>query len=162
MDGNGIISLSATAVAMGSLGVSWIQARTVRTHNRKSVRPHLQMRQVKNYGDRTTGLQVINVGLGPALITGTTVTLDGRPIGQWNKGTYETLAADWPAAPSMYALFDGIAFPQGACQYLIHLDEYDDAAHAWFWELICRRLSIVINYESFYGGENLRASPPPI
>ncbi|MEU5312610.1 hypothetical protein [Streptomyces sp. NPDC021562] len=116
---------------------------------------------MKDYRDRITGIQVINVGLGPALITKTTVKMDGEPVGQWDHRTFQALAEEWPAVPKMYALFEGVSFPVGACEYLIHLDEYDEVTHAWFWEIVAQRLTIEIEYESFYGGENFKAVPPP-
>ncbi|MET9694353.1 hypothetical protein ABZY81_39055 [Streptomyces sp. NPDC006514] len=162
MDANTIITTCATAVAVGSLWASTVQARAVKVHNRTSVMPHLQIRQVKNYENGRTGLQVLNVGLGPALVTRSTVKLDGVPVGQWNWPTFQTMAADWPQMPNMYALFAGVSFPMGDCQYLIHLDDYDEARHAWFWELVAGRLSIEIEYESFYRGDNLKAVPPAL
>ncbi|MFJ3793215.1 hypothetical protein [Kitasatospora sp. NPDC090091] len=162
MDSDTVIAASATVVAIGSLWVSLSQAKAARVHNRKSVRPHLQIRQVKEYEGGITGIQVANVGLGPALITRTTVKLDGQPLGQWDFRTFQALSADWPAVPKMYALFDGVSFPMGECQYLIHFDDYEEATHSWFWEIVAHRLSIEIEYESFYRGEGLKAVPPPL
>ncbi|MFF1476665.1 hypothetical protein ACFVYD_03625 [Streptomyces sp. NPDC058301] len=117
---------------------------------------------MKDYEDHVTGLQLINVGLGPALITRTTVKLDGETVGRWDWRTFLSISAEWPEVPKMYALFDGVSFPMGECRYLIHLDDYDDATHAWFWELVAHRLSIEIEYESFYRGEGFKAVPPPL
>ncbi|MFE3492856.1 hypothetical protein ACFXOS_07070 [Streptomyces sp. NPDC059175] len=162
MEADTVIAVCATVIALGSLWTSYSQARTARFHNRQSVRPLLQIRQVKNYEDQKAGLQVINVGLGPAVITKTVVTLDGELIGQWNLQTYRTVTAPLSTTPKMFALFDGVSFIAGQSAFLLHLDEFNPAEHDAFWELIAQRLRIEIHYESLYGGEDFRAVPPPI
>lgn len=162
VDADTVIAVCATVIALGSLRISHSQAKAMRSHNRQSVRPLLQIRQVKNYADRKAGLQVINVGLGPALVTKTVVTLDGELIGQWNLQSYRRVTEPISSAPKMFALFEGVSFLAGQCEYLLHLDEFEEDRHGAFWDLITERLRIEIHYDSLYGGENYRAVPPPI
>ncbi|MFI6440942.1 hypothetical protein [Streptomyces sp. NPDC050759] len=154
MDANTGIAICAAVIALGSLWTSWVQTRSARKHNRQSVRPLLQIRRVKRYGDTTARLDVINAGLGPAIVTRTLVTLDGETIGQWNLNTYRTVARPLPFYPKVTTLAEGTAILIGQKIHLLHIDDYNDEEHRWFWDLITQRMFIEIRYESLYGGED--------
>ncbi|MFF9034076.1 hypothetical protein ACF090_01215 [Streptomyces sp. NPDC014892] len=70
-----LISVSATVIALASLWVSFTESRSIRSHNRQSVRPLLQIRRVLNFEGTRTGIQLVNAGLGPAIVTTTIVRL---------------------------------------------------------------------------------------
>ncbi|MFD5748988.1 hypothetical protein [Streptomyces sp. NPDC127033] len=160
MDSDTITATAATVIALGSLWVSYTQTRATRTHNRQAVRPLLVMRRVKEYEEHEAGIQVINAGLGPAIVTNSLVHLDGERIGQWNYHTQERVLASLPLRPKVHSLRPGAAVLAGQSAFLLHLDEFREDQDGWFWELITRRLVIEIRYESLYGGEGFRAAPP--
>jgi hypothetical protein len=76
MNASIIVAICATVIAVFSLAVTVYEAWATRRHDRISVHPFLELRIGLRQG-RTAGLQLINSGLGPALITNTILTLDG-------------------------------------------------------------------------------------
>lgn len=162
MSADTLMAGSATVIALGSLWVSVVQSRSTIRHNRESVRPLVQLRQVRSARDHRAGLLAVNAGIGPALVTRTEVYLDGTHLGQWNLTTFRHVFADSPQEPSISALFTGSVLPSGHTTYLLRLDPYDDTADSWFWDVVANRLRIEIHYESLYGGENFHATPPPL
>ncbi|GAB2863059.1 hypothetical protein GCM10027176_76140 [Actinoallomurus bryophytorum] len=164
MNANTVIAVCATVIALGSLWISYTQARATESHNRQTVRPLLKIRRIKNYANQETGLQIINAGLGPAIITESVVSLDGKIIGQWNLDTYHKVVAvaALPIEPYVYTAFSGTTILVGQTSFLLHLDDYVDEEHDWFWKLISQRIDIEIHYESLYGGEDYRVELPPL
>jgi hypothetical protein len=162
VDANTVIAICATIIALGSLWVSYTQIQIARSHNRQTVRPLLKLRRIKNYGSNETGVQIINAGLGPAIITSSTVSLDNVVIGPWNLHTYHEIVANLPMKPHISSAFSGITFLAGQTSLLLHLDNFTEDEYGWFWELITQRLQIEIRYESLYGGENYRVELPPL
>ncbi|AVH55859.1 MULTISPECIES: hypothetical protein [Streptomyces] len=161
MNADTITAASATVIALGSLWVSYTQTRSSRLHNRQSVRPLLVMRRIKGWGEAKIGLQVINAGLGPAIVTHTVVRLDGQDIGQWDRHGHHRVTESLPVWPMVYSLRPGAVVLAGQSTFLLHFDEeFRESEHREFWDLITRRLVIEIHYESLYGGENFKASPP--
>lgn len=156
-----MISVSATVIALASLWVSITESRSNRAHNRQSVRPLLQIRRVLNFEGRRTGIHVVNAGLGPAIVTRTTVRLDGEVVGEWDLNTYRRVTHGMPLWPKVSTLQQGVPVLTGQVVYLLFLDDFDPDEHAWFWRLTSSRLSIEILYESLYGGENFRAVMVP-
>ncbi|WP_405932568.1 hypothetical protein [Streptomyces sp. NBC_00827] len=156
-----ITAISATAIALCSLWLGYSQIKATRLHNRQSVRPLLVMRRVKGYEDHKAGLRIINAGLGPAIVTNSVVRLDGEDIGHWNPHAHDRVAENLPVRPKVYSLRPGAVVLAGQSAFLLHLDEFSEDEHGWFWELITQRLVIEIHYESLYGGEHFKAAPPP-
>ncbi|TDB86432.1 hypothetical protein [Actinomadura sp. 7K534] len=156
MDANTVIALCATVIAVCSLLVSYKEAHATREHNRKSVRPILEIWQLKNYYGSTTGVKLINNGLGPAVITGVIVKLDGEVLGGWSTDTFEEIAKGLPDVPKVSTLRNGTVYPPGAGEFLLHFEDFDEAAHSWFWSLISKRITFEIHYESIYGGEGYK------
>ncbi|WP_329174182.1 hypothetical protein [Streptomyces sp. NBC_01477] len=157
-----LVAGGATVIALGSLWVSVVQSRSTIRHNRQSVRPLIQVRQVRLKPDRRAGLLAVNAGLGPALVTSTEVYYDGTHLGQWNLSAFHHVFAGAPREPVISALFTGSTLLPGNKTYLLLLDPFDDTTDAWFWEIVANRLRIEIHYESLYGGEDFHAAPPPL
>lgn len=155
-----VTAVAAIVVALGSLWVSYTQARDSRRHSRQSVRPLLQMRRVKAYEGTEAGLSVINAGLGPAIVTSSFVRLDGEAMGQWDFHTQQRVLSPLPTRPKAHSLRPGAVVLAGQSTFLLSLDEFSADQHDWFWELITRRLVIEVRYESLYGGENFMVTPP--
>lgn len=161
MNADTVTAASATVIALGSLWVSYVQTRATRLHNRQSVRPLLVMRRIAGWEDHKAGLQVINAGLGPAIVTNTVVRLDGEEIGHWHHHTQLRVAESMPVKPKVYSLRPGAVVVAGQTTFLLHLEEFSEDEHGWFWDLVTRRLVIEIHYDSLYGGENFRTTTPP-
>ncbi|MFJ2826285.1 hypothetical protein ACIPC1_01505 [Streptomyces sp. NPDC087263] len=161
MNSDTVTAISATAIALCSLWVSYTQTRATRQHNRQSVKPLLEMRTVKGYDDHKAGLQIINAGLGPAIVTNSVVQLDGETIGHWNLHAYHLATASMSARPKVYCVGPGAVILAGQTSFLLHVETFRDDEHDGFWELVTQRLVIEIHYESLYGGENFRAALSP-
>ncbi len=161
MDVNSITAICAVIIALASLVVTLMEARASRKHNRQSVRPVLQIVRVRLHDDTRTGLKVRNVGLGPAVIVGTTVLLDGNPVGRWDRETFVHLVGANKPAPFFSSLYDKAVIPPGDEQFLIFIDPFKERHHSWFWKLIAYRLTFEVRYESIYGGENYTESKHP-
>ncbi|MEU1469395.1 hypothetical protein ABZ434_14370 [Streptomyces sp. NPDC005761] len=160
MSSDTVTAVAAIVIALGSLWVSYTQARDSRRHGRQSVRPMLHMRRVKEYEGTEAGLNVVNAGLGPAIVTSSAVRLDGEAMGQWDYHTQQRILSSFPVRPKAHSLRPGAVVLAGQSAFLLSLDEFSDAQHDWFWDLITRRLVIEIRYESLYGGENFVVTPP--
>ncbi|WNZ10289.1 hypothetical protein [Streptomyces sp. 11x1] len=152
-----LISVSATVIALASLWVSFTESRSIRSHNRQSVRPLLQIRRVLNFEGTRTGIQLVNAGLGPAIVTTSVVRVDGEVVGGWDLQTYRQLTRGHSVSPKVSTLQPGVPVLTGQVVYLLFLDDFDGDEHAWFWRLVSERLMVEIFYESLYGGENFRA-----
>jgi hypothetical protein len=153
VDASTIVAICATAIAVASLAVSVYEARASRRHNRLSVRPLLELRASFRRG-QTAGLQLVNAGLGPAVITRTVLRLDGAPLGPFDEATVnrvrEGLATVWPAAVT----FDtGSILATDYERFLLGIDAYNRDDHAELAILIRCRLGVELHYQSIYGGQ---------
>ncbi|MEV6425938.1 hypothetical protein [Streptomyces sp. NPDC051662] len=160
MNSDTVTAIAATVIALGSLWVSYTQAKESRLHSHQSVRPVLQVRRFKERGDSKAGIEVINAGLGPAIVTKSVVRLDGEEIGQWNYHTQERVSESLSVRPEAFSLRPGAVVLAGQSTFLFALEEFSEDQHDWFWNLITRRLVIEIHYESLYGGEDFKAMSP--
>lgn len=153
MDASIVVAICATVVAVVSLVVSLYEARAMRTHNRHSVRPILELRTSFHPG-RTAGLRLTNSGLGPAAITKTSLTLDGVPVGELDESGVNRVRDSLTAVRPAAVTFGGTQFlATDYDEYLLRVEDYDPAAHVEFADLLRRRLAVEIHYESLYGGE---------
>ncbi|MPY55186.1 hypothetical protein [Streptomyces acidicola] len=160
MQAETVIAVAATVIALGSLWVSHTQSNATRLHNRQSVRPILQIRRIHERRNRRVGLQVINAGLGPAVVTDTEVRLDGVVVGKWDRTVKDRIFSptDWP---STYSLRKGAVVLNGEQTFLVRFDSDDPDRLERFWDIVGRRLVIDIHYESVYGGEGFTVSSLP-
>lgn len=161
MDVNSITAICAVIIALASLVVAVMESRASREYNRQSVRPVLQIIRSRLHGDLRAGLMLRNVGLGPAVIVGTTVILDGDRIGSWDRETFAHLVGTNKPVPSFSSLYERAVVPAGEEKYLILMDPFKEERHSWFWNLIAHRLTLEVRYESLYGGEKFRESKHP-
>lgn len=161
MNANTITAICATAIAVFSLAVSVQQARAVREHNRQSVRPLLQLSHSRERGG-IMGIMIVNCGLGPAIITGTVLKLDGHLLGSWDEATVNSFREDFKPRPGATTFINGFTLPAGYNDYLLAIDNFDldSDSHLEFWKLIRHRLDLEIRYESLYGGERYKAILP--
>ena len=142
-----------------SLAVSVYEARATRRHNRISVRPLLELRVGLSQG-RRAGLQLINAGVGPAVITRTVLTLDGEPPGEFSEASVNVLRSKLSVRPAAVT-FRRTILAADYDQFLLSVDPFDRTEHAEFADLLRHRLGMEIHYESFYGGEGYKAERKP-
>jgi hypothetical protein len=161
MNVGAITAVCAILIALASLAVAIMEARATREHNRQSVKPVLRTIRVKAHDDQRTGLKLRNVGLGPAVVVGTSVRLDGNLVGSWDRDTFDLLVASNRPIPKFSTLYNKAVIPAGEEQFLIFIDRFRENRHSWFWELIAYRLTLEIRYESLYGGENFVETKEP-
>lgn len=84
MDANTVIAICGVVIAVASLGVPAYVAWATREHNRLSVRPLPGLTTTFPVG-ATAGLRLSNSSLGPARITSSLLTLNGKPLGAFNR-----------------------------------------------------------------------------
>jgi hypothetical protein len=159
MDASVVVAICATVIAVVSLAVSVYEARAMRRHNRISVRPFLELRVGLSQG-RSAGLQLINAGLGPAAITRTVLTLDGRPLGEFSEASVNVLRSKLSVRPAAVT-FRRTILAADYDQFLLSVKSFDRTGHAEFADLLRHRLGMEIHYESLYGGEGYKAERKP-
>ncbi|WP_327315286.1 hypothetical protein [Streptomyces sp. NBC_01235] len=157
MQAETVIAVAATVVALGSLWVSYSQGKAARVHNRQSLRPILQIRRIRNDQEGMAGFQVVNAGLGPAVVTDSVVRWDGVVVGAWNRDVKDLVfePVDWPQT---YSLRRGSAVLVGQTTFLVRFDSDDPERLRRFYDRIKTRLVITLHYESVYGGEGFVVS----
>lgn len=155
MNVGNISAVCAIIIAVLSLATSVREARATREHNRKSVRPALQLVRFKTHGDSWCGLLLTNAGLGPAVIVNTSVQLDGKAIGNWDREQFDLLAGSSKSIPNFRSLLNNAVVPAGGESRLIFIGSFRKGRDDWFWDLINNRIDLEIKYESIYGGEGL-------
>jgi hypothetical protein len=156
MDASTVTAICSTVIAIAALTVSVIEGRATRRHNHQSVRPLLQLRHARR--DGWAGLQLLNCGLGPAIITQTLLALDGNAAGGWNLADVAGIYAmcDPPlketASVQLTTLRDGRVIPVGYDDPLFGLNDYDPYSDpVGFWEVLRGGVYLEIHYESLYG-----------
>jgi hypothetical protein len=159
MNASVVVAICATVIAVLSLTVSVYEARATRRHDRISVRPFLELRVGFSQG-RTAGLQLINVGLGPAVITRAVLTLDGEPLGEFGEESVNLLRGQLLVRPAAVT-FRRTILAADYDQFLLSVESFDRAGHAEFADLLRHRLGMEICYESLYGGEGYKTERKP-
>jgi hypothetical protein len=161
MNAETVTAICAVVIAVASLIVSVYQTRAMQQHNRHSVRPILQLHRGWPVGGRA-GIRLINSGLGPAVIVGSTLTIDGEVIGAWSAPSVDRVRECLTVRPSAVTFNEPEVIATDYEQYLLSVPNYDPQNHAEVEDLISRRLTLTIRYESLYGGENYTAVLHPI
>lgn len=158
MNAETITAICAIIVAVASLVVSFAEHRVNRRHNQNSIRPLLQINRVKKYYNAEAGLKLKNCGLGPAIIIESIVKLDGETLGEWSVETFEKIEDLTSGRIDIMTTLDANRVLQFGQEFLIlGMHDFDNDDHSWFWELVTKRLSFEIRYESIYGGEAFTA-----
>lgn len=145
-----LIAVCATVVAVASLVVSITEARATRRHHRQSVRPILQLDASWRPG-RASGIRLSNVGLGPARITTTSLTLDGTPLGPFDEATVNGVRDLLAIRPHAVTLGGQPFLDTGYDRYLLGVEDYHPDRHGELVHLVRDRLDLSIGYQSLYG-----------
>ncbi|WUH90638.1 hypothetical protein OG900_11390 [Streptomyces sp. NBC_00433] len=158
MDANTVTAICATGIATASFAVTIMETRANRQHNRHSVAPILELWARRRVGG-PTGILIANYGLGPAIITQSRAFLDGVDLGPWAEEALETVRRAVQERPHGMALnHRGVTIPAGNERFLLSTDAYDPRRHSDLWDLVWRRLTLKIDYESLYRTETLSVS----
>jgi hypothetical protein len=154
-----VIAWGGFIVAIAGVLLTVYQARATRIHNRRSVRPLLQLQSCLPRFGGTAELVLSNIGLGPAVLVKTRLFVDDELLGGIDQASVNRLRAKLQIRPSASTFASGEAIPKDASISLLSLPNYDGQKKAEFTELISSRLRIEIVYESLYG-EQFRTSWP--
>ena len=155
-----VVAICALVIAVASLAVTVQQARATRLHYRHSVRPLLQLRLELHPGT-TAGLRLVNAGLGPAVLTGTDFTVDGRRLGAFDETNVNEVRDTLAVRPSATTLGGPGVLAKDYDRHLLSVAAYDPDGHREFADLLRTRLELRIHYESLYGGERFTVKWPP-
>ena len=148
-----IIALASIAIALSALAVAIWQGILMRRHNRLSLRPHLTFRQMMSEANPQFSLELLNNGIGPAIIKDFQVLLDGE-----REDHFE--AQGWMALLDLIGLKGrAIGASCGPDEFLaagqsLQLIKYESQpAPIGTRELrkALRRIEIHIGYQSIYG-----------
>lgn len=148
-------AIAATTIALAALAVALAQSRDARLHNRIAVRPKLQLGYHFGRGKDYFGLTLKNYGVGPALIDGFRLFVDGTEIHSSEKGGWpEALdALHIKGTGSHYGWYRrGDAIPPGVETVILgyRADKYSLQRSRQLREVL-GHLLIEVRYSSFYG-----------
>ena len=153
MDANVVVSAVAAVIALAALGLTVQQTRLTRAHNRLSVQPVLVFGETYRVGERA-GLQMRNVGLGPARIVSGEIWLEGRkreePFGRPVIDALRDPLGPGQRRPSATTFSPGAVLSADYDEFLLGLHAYDPAQDAEFVELL-GSVRIRLVYASLYG-----------
>lgn len=151
MDSSDVVAVSGVVIAVAALAVSTYQSWLSRDHNRRSVRPVLELRTHFRPGS-TAGLRLTNSGLGPAVLTETAVWLDGARVGPFDQETSNLIRGEARPRPSAHTLSGRNVLATDYDGDLLSVANYDATLdwHAAFATLIQDRMTLEIHYTSLY------------
>jgi hypothetical protein len=164
VDANTVIAICSVVIAVASLAVSAYVAWATRRHNRLSVQPVLGFRTTYS-AKGTSGLLLINSGLGPARIIESKLTYDGVQFGPFNESNVNKLRSYLKAhdpqsvRPNATTLGGQLVLDTDYQQFLLRIGPCDPSELAKFRQVI-EGLKLEIWYESIYGGEGFTAVHP--
>jgi hypothetical protein len=151
MASSDVVAVSGVVIAVTALAVSTYQSWLSRDHNRRSVRPVLELR-VRFRPGGTAGLRLTNSGLGPAVLTATTVWLDGAPVGPFDQENSNRIRGDARPRPSAHTFSGRNVLATDYNDYLLSVADYDPMVdwHAEFATLVLERMTLEIHYTFLY------------
>lgn len=137
------IALAALVVSISAVAIGLYEASLQRQHDRAEVYPRLSIATVTSTGGAT--ISVINGGIGPAIVSSITVSVDGKPRRDWADVLTALLGRD-PGPLSNMTIADE-AIRAGDRAQMVGMPPA--AMPADFWNAI-GRVSIAICYQSLY------------
>jgi len=155
-----IAGFSSVIIAVCALGLTFWQAKITRRHNKLSVTPHLT---TWTQSEQVTGrysVEILNNGIGPALIKSFSVQVDGQPIGGERSE---------PIEKALKVLFSQYAFQSSqaymGCGYMMSPKETRALVTIQFLgprfpkqeevDQAMKRARLLIEYESIYGSKHV-------
>jgi hypothetical protein len=146
-----ILSVSAITIAFASICISLWEGSETRRHNRLSVRPKLEV--VFNAGKETFGYTVDNNGLGPAMITGMDLFVDGEKIRHTGFGGLDEFLDMMKLKErflSRDAFGKGITLTAGSRKSILLFKKFNSDNTEELLKNIYLRVKIEITYASMY------------
>jgi hypothetical protein len=149
-----VLAIAAVIVAVLALVATVWQGWIARQHSRMSVRPALNYVDMRD-SPAALGLAIVNHGLGPAIVDGIEITVDGRRFEQMGS-EYKAFVAhqvhNYGANVQFQSLTSGLPIPVGQPFVLLKLQvppKHDE------WLLAAKRflsrIELRIAYSSMYG-----------
>lgn len=160
MSWEAIAGFSSVVIAVCALGLTVWQAAITRRHNRLSVTPHLT---TWTQSEQVTGrysVEILNNGIGPALIKSFSVQVDGQPIGGEGPEPIEkalkVLFPQYSFRSSQAYMARGYMMSAKEARSLVAVEFFgerfprqEEVDHAM------KRTRLLIEYESIYGDKRL-------
>ena len=88
----------------------------------------------------TAGLDLCNTGLGPAAVTNTSLSFDGKRLGEFDESNVNTVRAARSVRPSAVTLGGQPLSEYKHNRFLLSIESYDPDQNHEFHELIRHRL----------------------
>jgi len=151
-----VAAIASAVIALSALGLTVWQAVTARRHNRLSVTPHLTTWSHLDRGNNLYQIDLLNNGIGPALIKHFLIQVDGKSIsGEASEPIEKALKILFPQylyqsyqsyVTNGYMMSEKEARPLVRVQFCgERLPTSEEVDHA------IKRVRLVIKYESIYG-----------
>jgi hypothetical protein len=154
------MAIVSVFIASCALGVTIWQGRQNHMHNKMSVRPKLTI--MENYKDsgteRVIFLELINSGLGPAIIKNFTLIYEGRDIAQNDyKGYQDFLLKKMRgfSDPAVFCIAPGASILTGE-----HFELFSFCYKHGQDISFLGKLSLQVDYQSMYGDETWTCKMP--
>lgn len=149
---------AATILALCALAFTAYQVLSTRKHNRLSVRPHITYFTYRNLnpGQGSLKIEIMNNGLGPAVIDAFEVSLDNKRLPSQNSSDIEAkisaILNGQATRTSVTTLGSGYCMPKDQTRALLEL-HFPATSHGDIQniEKLLTRFSLVIHYSSMYG-----------
>jgi Co/Zn/Cd efflux system component len=121
-----LTAMAAIVIGVTALVVSVIQVRLMHAHQHASVWPRLEI--MPSYSpDHGLSLDVVNRGIGPAVIGHVRVTVDDAPVARWSE-YFARLAPDSVPRDVTYSTISGRVLVPGQQIRALHLHRHEEAA----------------------------------
>jgi hypothetical protein len=146
------VAMASAVIAICALGVTIWQGRQNYKHNKLSVRPFLGTFEYRDIINNNTGrltFELMNCGIGPAIIKNFVLFYDGKEVSRNNRKTYyaflQNLLADFGRLEiSMYS--PGAAMQIGEKLLLLSFDYDFKKQDIGF----TNKLNLIVDYQSIY------------
>ncbi len=149
-----IVSISAIIIALASIVVTTWQGIETRKHNRLSVSPKLEL--IFESGKNNFGYVLTNNGLGPSIITGKRIFIDGEEIRYTGFSGYEEFIDKLGLNDrdvSHGAIYPGRTIRANEKIHIIRFYLAKDDELEKILPEVYKRISIEISYKSMYDEE---------
>lgn len=151
-----VAAIASTVIALCALALSIWQGYLSRKHNRISVRPHLTMWNHKYHNDGLYAADIVNNGIGPAIIKCFSIKLDGKKIeGKETEPMVkllQTLLKGFEYDSRQSFLSPGYAMAANETRQLVKIRfKGEKKPSPIFIEESFKKADIYIEYESMYG-----------
>lgn len=155
-----IAGFSSAIIAVCALGLTVCQARITRRYNKLSVTPHLTTWTQSEQVASRYSVEILNNGIGPALIKSFSVQVDGQPIGGEGSEPIEkalkVLFPQYLFHPSQGYMARGYMMSPKEARSLVavqffgeRIPRQEEVDH------VMKRTRLLIEYEWIYGDKQL-------